>query len=123
MKVILTILMLLIPSWCHADGNTLLKQCGLLVSFMDGGKPDVASSGDLMFCAGFMQGIMNMNRLYQRVLKSDAQFCLPEGGIPNGQAARIVVKYLREFPEELHRNEFVLAFWAFQAAFPCKKSS
>ena len=38
MKVILITLMLLIPSWCHADGNTLLKQFGLLVSFMDGGK-------------------------------------------------------------------------------------
>ena len=78
-------------------------------------------SGEMMFCAGFMQGITNMNLLYQTVLKSDAQFCLPEWGISNSYAARIVVKQLRDYPEELHRNEFVLAIWALNVAFPCKK--
>ena len=121
MKVILIVLMLLLPAWCHADGNELLKRCDLLVSYMDSEKPDVSLSGEMMFCAGFMQGITNMNLLYQQVLKSDAQFCLPELGISNGQAARIVVKHLRDYPEELHRNEFVLAIWALNVAFPCKK--
>jgi len=88
---------------------------------MDSDKPDVSLSGEMMFCAGFMQGITNMNLLYQQVLKSDAQFCLPELGISNGQAARIVVKHLRDYPEELHRNEFVLAIWELNVAFPCKK--
>jgi hypothetical protein len=121
MKVILIVLMLLIPAWCHADGNELLKRCGLLVSYMDGESPDVTLSGEMMFCAGFMQGITNMNLLYQHILKSDAQFCLPEWGISNSHAARIVVKHLRDYPEELHRNEFVLAIWALNVAFPCKK--
>jgi hypothetical protein len=121
MKVILIVLMLLIPAWCHADGNELLKRCGLLVSYVDGESPDVTLSGEMMFCAGFMQGITNMNLLYQHILKSDAQFCLPEWGISNSHAARIVVKHLRGYPEELHRNEFVLAIWALTVAFPCKK--
>ena len=121
MKVILIALMLLIPAWCYADGNELLKRCGLLVSYMDGEGPDISSPGEMMFCAGFMQGITNMNLLYQQVLKSDAQFCLPEWGISNSYAARIVVKHLRDYPEELHRNEFVLAIWALNVAFPCKK--
>jgi len=47
---------------------------------MDGEGPDFSPSGEMMFCAGFMQGITNMNLLYQQVLKSDAQFCLPEWG-------------------------------------------
>ncbi len=122
MKVILIVLMLLIPAWCHADGNELLKRCGLLVSYVDGESPDVTLSGEMMFCAGFMQGITNMNLLYQHILKSDAQFCLPEWGISNSHAARIVVKHLRGYPEELHRNEFVLAIWALNVAFPCKKA-
>jgi hypothetical protein len=122
MKVILIGLMLLIPRWCYADGNELLKRCGLFVSYIDGGGPEIlSSSGEMMFCAGFMQGITNMNLLYQHVLKSDAQFCLPEWGISNSYAARIVVKHLRDYPEELHRNEFVLAIWALNVAFPCKK--
>ena len=52
---------------------------------------------------------------------TDAQFCLREWGISNSHAARIVVKQLRDYPEELHRNEFVLAIWALNVAFPCKK--
>jgi hypothetical protein len=121
MKVVLIVLMLLIPVWCYADGKELLKRCGLLVSYMDGETPDVSLSGEMMFCAGFMQGITNMNLVYQQVLKSDAQFCLPEWGISNSHAARIVVKHLRDYPEELHRNEFVLAIWALNVAYPCKK--
>jgi hypothetical protein len=121
MKVVLIVLMLLIPVWCYADGNELLKRCGLLVSYMDGETSDVSLSGEMMFCAGFMQGITNMNLVYQQVLKSDAQFCLPEWGISNSHAARIVVKHLSDYPEELHRNEFALAIWALNVAFPCKK--
>ena len=121
MKVVL-IVTLLIPTWCGADGNELLRQCDLFVSYIDSDKPDVSLTGDMMFCSGFMQGIMNMNLLYQQVLKSDAEFCLPEWGISSSYAARILVKHLRDYPEELHRNEFVLAIWALRAAFPCKKS-
>ena len=121
MKVILIVLVLLFPAWSYADGKELLKRCDLLVSYMDSDKPDISFSGDMMFCAGFMQGITNTNLLYQQVLKSDAQFCLPELGISNSQAARIVVKHLRDYPEELHRNEFVLAIWALNVVFPCKK--
>lgn len=121
MKVILMVLMLLIPGWSYADGNELLKRCGLLVSYTDSEGPDSSSSGDRMFCAGFMQGITNMNLLYQQVLKSDAQFCLPDWGISNSHAARIVVKHLHDYPEELHRDAFVLAIWALRVAFPCKK--
>ena len=121
MKVILIILMWLIPAWCYADGNELLKRCESLVSYTDSESSDVSPSSEMMFCAGLMQGITNMNLVYQTVLKSDAQFCLPEWGISNSHAARIVVKHLRDYPEELHRNEFVLAIWALKVAFPCKK--
>ena len=121
MKVILIALMLLIPALCYADGNELLKRCGLFVAYMESERSDISLSGEMMFCAGFMQGITNMNLLYQQVLKLDAQFCLPEWGISNSYAARIVVKHLRDYPEELHRNEFVLAIWALNVAFPCKK--
>jgi len=121
MKVILIVLMLLIPAWCYADGNELLKRCSLLVEYTDSESPDISLSGEMMFCAGFMQGITNMNLLYQQALKSDAQFCLPEWGISNSHAARLVMKHLRDYPEELHRNDFVLAIWALRVAYPCKK--
>lgn len=112
---------LLLPASAFADGNELLKQCGTVVAFLDGAKVDISKDGLVQFCFGFMQGITQTNLVYQKVLNDSAHFCLPDGGVTNGQAARIVVKYLRDHPEDLHRNEFVLAFWAFKEAFPCEK--
>jgi hypothetical protein len=102
-----------------ADGNDLLKQCGVAVAFIDGARIETRDSPNISFCLGFLQGITQTNVLYQQAQKSDAQFCLPTSGITNGQAARIVVKYLRDHPEALHNGEFVLAVWAFKEAFPC----
>jgi hypothetical protein len=49
MKVILIVLMLLIPAWCYADGNELLKRCALLVSYTDSDRPDISLSGEMIF--------------------------------------------------------------------------
>ena len=62
MKVILIVLMLLLPAWCYADGNELLKRCDLLVSYMDSDKPDVSLSGEMMFCAGFIECLPGSDR-------------------------------------------------------------
>jgi hypothetical protein len=123
MKIMMVIGILLLPASAFADGNELLKQCGTVVAFLDGAEADISKDGLVQFCAGFMQGITQTNLVYQKVLNNNAQFCLPTGGVTNGQAARIVVKYLRDHPEDLHRNEFVLAFWAFKEAFPCNKGA
>ena len=65
-----------------------------------------------------MQGMLHMNQFYEYQLKGAALFCQPDG-TTTGQAARIVVKYLRDHPEELHKHDSVLAFTALKAAFPC----
>jgi hypothetical protein len=112
--------LLYLPASAVADGNDLLKRCGAVIAFLDGVTIEPAKNVDISFCLGFMQGISQTNLLYQQILKGDAQFCLPAGGITNGQAARIVVKSLRDHPEDLHKGEFVLAVWALKDAFPCK---
>jgi len=131
MKTMVVVIgILLSPAWALADGdepskpdgNRLLKDCGAVVALLDDAKSDIAESYQVGFCVGFMQGVTQTNLVYQSMVKDKAQFCLPAGGIQNGQAARVVVKYLRDHPENLHMNQTVLAFWAFKAAFPCKKS-
>jgi Rap1a immunity proteins len=47
-------------------------------------------------------------------------FCEPDDTITNGQALRVVVKFLRAHPELLHLPEVVLVVRAFSEAFPCK---
>src|SRR5690606_38968927 len=91
-----------------SDGNKLLQDCGDMERFVDGGN----STSNLMgigFCLGLMEGITNSNALYQVRAPGKEFLCLPKGGVTNGQAARVVLRYLRDHPEQLHENAFVLA--------------
>lgn len=108
-------------------GNDLLRSCqtALRVSDRPTDSRDVGmivrEGVQMGSCTGFMQGITNANLFYQDHLKGRGlYFCLPEKGISNGQAARIVVKWLQEHPEELHNDAIVLAMVAFSSAFPCR---
>jgi anti-sigma regulatory factor (Ser/Thr protein kinase) len=48
------------------------------------------------------------------------QFCVPDSGIPVIQAMRVVVKYLKEHPEQLHEDGMGLTVAALKDSFPCK---
>jgi hypothetical protein len=122
-KVISTIGLLcaiVVANPCYAaDGNALLAKCNTALNLVDGISTG-GDSGDIGFCFGMMQGITFMNGAYGVMLNKKAIFCPPSSGITNIQAARIVVKYLRDHPEELHENEGILAMKAFIAVYPCK---
>jgi hypothetical protein len=107
------------------DGSNLLAQCNVAVDIMDGKKltADVQGSvdaGNSMYCFGLLQGVIRLNKLYEVSLRKNALFCTPNSIITNGQAARIVVKYLKEHPEMLHEPDFAVTINAFINAFPCK---
>jgi len=102
----------------HADGNELLQNCNKFIQFVDN-PPENPDFGQIGFCLGMVQGVMYLNYVYENRLGSDALFCGPEGGINNGQASRIVVKYLKDNPQELHRHEGSLVIKAFMVAYPC----
>lgn len=118
---IFAILVATYSSGVLADGNKLLSQCNTAIQILDGDtlpkNAYIAAS-----CLGLVQGITNLNLLYQVDKTNNTFFCLPAGGINNGQAARIVVKYLKEHPEKLHENESVLAIAAFVEAYPCSRN-
>lgn len=103
----------------NADGNELLQKCNKAVQIRDNPpqNPDFVS---IAFCFGMMQGITNLNSVYQAILSEEALFCGPEDGINNIQATRIVVKYLKDNPQALHLPEVVLATAAFIDAYPCE---
>ena len=100
------------------DGYKLLFDCGPLVAFIDGEKQDESKATGVAFCLGLMQGMLHMNNYYEYNQKGATLFCQPDGNTI-GQAARIVVKYLQEHPEELHKRESMLAIEALRVAFPC----
>ncbi|TKB28059.1 hypothetical protein FCL47_00780 [Desulfopila sp. IMCC35006] len=107
------------------DGNDLLAQCSLAVNIMDGKKmtADMQGSidaGNSMYCFGLLQGIISLNKLYEVSLRNKALFCTPNSDITNGEAARVVVKYLDEHPEVLHEPDFAVVINALVKAYPCK---
>ena len=106
----------------ESDGNWLLKACSAVIIFMDSQHLDDGEQGSkISTCIGYMQGIRDTTALYQGKNLSPLLVCFPEAGISNGQATRIVVKYLKNHPEKLHLPAISLAFSAFIEAFPCPK--
>ncbi len=130
MNKIVTVLLaaFLLPSANMApadDGSNLLAQCNVAVSIMDGRKltDDAQGSvdaGNSMYCFGLLQGIINLNKIYAVSLRENALFCTPITNLTNGQAARIVVNYLRNRPEMQSEPDFAVTVNALIDAFPCK---
>ena len=120
--LILFIALLLIAptSFAESNGSSLLKKCNAALQFMDG-EPSAEFEvvGDASFCLGLMQGIRATSQIHRIEFGEKTLFCEPETGIDNGQAARIVVKFLKEHPEMLHHNDSVLAIAALVKAYPC----
>lgn len=119
-SIILFWVLMLLQGPVFADGNRLLSSCEVVLDSVNTSQ----ISGDSYhagFCLGFVQGVYQLNGAYQSWLKVDQPlFCTPPEGISNGQAVRIVNKYLQEHPEQLHEEEYFLVIKALREAFPCK---
>ncbi|MFC1665805.1 Rap1a/Tai family immunity protein, partial [Pseudomonadota bacterium] len=107
------------------DGNRLLSECNNAVLARDSHNLNDAEFARGFYCLGRLQGVKEMNEYYRLLLnkmgkKSSIEFCLPKGGVENGQASRIVVKFLRDHPDQLDEVSVILIIDAFRAAFPCK---
>lgn len=120
----LIISLIVIPSATNATGNTLLKQCSDLISMIETRK-DPHNPFDVGTCSGYLKGIRETNELHRIFAKelgvepSTLLFCTPNE-VSVEQLARIVVKFLKENPEQLHAHEMHLAWEALYKAFPCK---
>jgi Rap1a immunity proteins len=69
----------------------------------------VQQAFDIGFCAGLVIG-----------LGSASPNICPESGVTDGQAVRVVVKYIDDRPQRLHEDFRALAVEALRAAWPCK---
>lgn len=102
------------------DGNFILSKCGAALRVMDGEK--ISSKTDefgIGQCFGLVEGVRNTLVYVNDSLEEDLRICWPKNGIPNGQAIRILVKYLKENPTELNNDQTLLTMVAFKVAYPC----
>ena len=98
-------------------GIDLLKGCQAIVAVAEKRQVDAATAGNALLCSGYLMGMIDA----EKYLKDAGVnlFCLPNGGISTQQAARIVLKYLNDHPEELHREPRTLVYLSLYNAYPC----
>lgn len=103
------------------DGNELLSYCKQAIRLVETRHADRASSDiEIGQCFGIMEGVRSTMMLMDQGPKAGRVACWPENGITNGQAARIVIRYLDNHPAKLNEDRVLLSILAFSDAYPCK---
>ena len=102
------------------DGNTLLKNCQTTVRMMDSEQLSSNDSVAVGQCLGMIEGVKSTLIIFGDQLPGKSRACVPNGGINNGQAARIVTKYMHDNPAKLNLDATVLIILALKDAYPCK---
>jgi hypothetical protein len=91
------------------SGNTLLEEC----TRGGGGVPSP-------YCSGYIHGASDAAQSTVRALgKKNGPFCLPRDA-SGSQIVDVVIKYLRDHPEERHYFAADEVTLALVAAFPCQ---
>jgi len=102
----------------QGTGNDLLNHCQEAERVLDNPRAD----GDMLkvgLCIGFVEGVKNSLLILGSRDGTPPVSCTPPT-LTNGQAIRVVLKYLRANPEQLHESKFILTWLAFVTAYPCK---
>ena len=69
-------------------------------------------------CTIYVQAVVEYDEVRANML-GDKQYICREKDMTIGQSREVVIKFLRERPQELHRPFALLAHLALEAAFPC----
>lgn len=103
------------------DGNQLLSACKPLLNYINNDATSiVGSEGQAGECLGLTEGVRKTMMQLNSNLPPKMRTCFPSGGINNGQAIRIVVKFLENNPEKLNLDRTLLTMLAYDHAYHCK---
>lgn len=95
-------------------GNDLLQRC-------DGPYTnELQKLGFSSFCAGYLQGLQQMHHVVIGLHKSSPLYCEPTATGSYDQLERVVIKWLKNNPGQLHRDARVLVTRALMESFPCQ---
>lgn len=117
-KFILFIIISITSSSSLADGNILLKSCQSAIDLET--EENKSKQASALYCMGLIRGATYMHYMFTET-KSTGLYCLPDKKLKINQMLRVVVKYLNQHPEKLHKNETLLIAFSFIDSFPCKE--
>lgn len=80
-------------------------------------------SDESLVCVGYLTGVHDAFSMTQVKItdRKEEQFCTPEK-FAKIQLFRVVLKFLEDNPEHLHRDAWLLIMTALSKAFPCNQS-
>ena len=81
--------------------------------------PKFFGNYDVLICIGYIAGISDLNALNRGVF-GRSFFCFPGAGLSAEQQVLVVVKWMRDHPEQLHESRRMAVVGAFAQAFPCE---
>jgi hypothetical protein len=103
------------------DGNFLLESCSAVVRFEDGDdRGDWKKTRDIWSCYAFVDGVLDTVEMIALASGGRNPYCFSGDRIQKRQIARVIVKYLRDHPQDLHIKAASLTLVAMTEAFPCE---
>ncbi len=119
-QILLTLIIGFSSLEASADGNYLLQRCEAAVKALS--SPDATRQrAAISYCYGLLQGVREVNRLYEHKHGNSAYFCMGTKHLSHSETAKLVVNYLKQHPQRLHQTESILAVQALRQEFPCPK--
>jgi len=102
------------------SGNAFMRLCSAVEKDKTTDQEAATSIACVSYVSGFVAGVTAHAGFaaYKMKQKVPTMFCLPEDVEP-GQLVRVVLKFVRNNPEDAHRRTDVLIARALREAFPC----
>ncbi len=122
-KLLIVLLLLFLGGYNYSHGRwntgeTLINHCNATLKLQDINNPTPQDHAKSVACLSYLEGVKQLLYKHESFTR-ERNICFPEVGISNGQAARIVVNYLNEYPEKLQEHKLDLVLESFTNAFPC----
>lgn len=102
------------------NGSELLRACNASNKQEDGIKVSDEEAANALWCIGYVAGYLDGFQISSFTKAGGKALCLPNEGITNDQAIRVITKSLKDHPETLHESGRSAIFAALASAFPCQ---
>jgi len=102
------------------DGASLLRACNASNKQEDGIEVSDEEAAYALWCSGYVAGYLDGFQISSSTKGAGEKLCLPNAGITNDQAIRVITRWLKDHPETLHQSGRVEILRALASAFPCK---
>ena len=104
-----------------ANGKKLLSDCNNVIKYQQTKSDKNVSILGAGLCYGYIGSTIDTHTSLIEYFNRDKLFCSPSN-LKSGDAARIVVNYLKKYPQKLNLLASDLALEALIDAFPCNKT-